>query len=283
MTAKRLMALSLLFAAVGTAILLLSKGNTKSLSPSEPIDTSISVLVANQDIKPGQAYTTNAFRWQTITEAELEQYVDYISRDTFNPSQLKSGVAYVAMNKGQIISLADITKPKGSFSLANKVRDGYRAVSVPVDQVTANSGFIQPGDNVDILLLGSKTNELKKYDNLVQGLYVSTIATGVKVLAFNDLDSSENFQEKRRDYGAEIPKNSSVSLEVLPEQAAQIVLANQLGKLTLSLRSTIESETVAPPSDPYTETSSLINPSNRVIAPDVGLVQLRPTNDSKKK
>ncbi|MCZ8486335.1 RcpC/CpaB family pilus assembly protein [Vibrio lentus] len=40
------------------------------------------------------------------------------------------------------------------------MQPGYRAISVPVDQVTSNSGFIEPGDRVDILLLGSQDGEL---------------------------------------------------------------------------------------------------------------------------
>ena len=112
---------------------------------------------------------------------------------------------------------------------------------------------------------------------MVEGLYVSTIATNVRILAFNNLSSSEGFQEKRHDYGAKIPDNSSVSLEVTPEQATQIVLANQLGRLTLSLRGSGETDFSLPQS--HTITTTQLNPESKLIAPDVDLIQLRPNSD----
>jgi len=285
MTAKRLMLLSLIVSVVGVALLILNRGNeqqSQSVQKSEPVVEAVTVLVADQSIVPGEVYSPTMFRWQSVERPELDKYIDYITRESIGPNQLKAGIAHVAIKKGQVLSMADITRPEGSFSLATKVRQGFRAISVPVDQVTANSGFILPGDKVDILLLGSKISELKKYNNLVEGLYVSTIATQVRVLAFNQLDNTEDFQDQRRSLNTKVPENSSVSLEVTPEQATQIVLANQLGKLTLSLRSVTESGDAQTPEQAYTVTSKLVNPDSKLIAPDVGLVQLRANSASKK-
>ncbi|MDN3612278.1 Flp pilus assembly protein CpaB [Vibrio ostreicida] len=273
MTAKRLMMLSILLSFIGIGLLLFSQSNSVQQTEKTPQEVFKRVLVSGQNIGVGQVYTPNMFRWKSVAENELSDYVDFITEEEFDAIHLASGIAHIEMKQDQILGAADLVPPQGGSSLALNVRRGFRAVSVPVDQVTANSGFVQPGDKVDILLLGSKVSELKKYDNLVEGLYVSTIATNVRILAFNNLSSSQGFQEKRHDYGAKIPDNSSVSLEVTPEQATQIVLANQLGRLTLSLRGASELEASLPAS--YTVTATEINPESKQVAPDVGLIQLR--------
>ncbi|MFN3015914.1 Flp pilus assembly protein CpaB [Vibrio coralliilyticus] len=277
MTAKRLMMLSILLSSVGIGLLLLGQDNSEHQTKEQPEQVFQRVLVSGQDIGVGDVYTPNMFRWQSLSEEQLSDYIDYVTEDEITSINLASGIAHIAIKQGQVIAAADLIPPQGGASLALKVRAGYRAVSVPVDQVTANSGFVQPGDKVDILLLGSKVSELKKYDNVVEGLYVSTIATNVRILAFNNLSSSEGFQEKRHDYGAKIPDNSSVSLEVTPEQATQIVLANQLGRLTLSLRGSGETDFSLPQS--HTITTTQLNPESKLIAPDVDLIQLRPNSD----
>ncbi|KOO15242.1 pilus assembly protein CpaB [Vibrio xuii] len=277
MTAKRLMLLSLILSAVGIAILLLNPSKPQSEQPQAAAEVFKRVLVAKQGVVVGQPYTLNMFQWKSVSEQELNNYLDFISEEEFSRLDLKPGIAHTAIQSGQVMSADDFEAPAGGISMAFKVQSGHRAISVPVDAVTANSGFVQPGDKVDILLLGSQVEELKKYDNQVAGLYVTTIAVDVRVLAFNQYADPQDFQKNRTAYGADIPDNSSVSLEVTPEQATQIVLANQIGKLTLSLRGA--GEMISDVGEKYTVTSSLINPDSKQVAPDLGLIQLRPTKD----
>ena len=277
MTAKRLMLLSLLLSAVGISMLLLSQSEQKKNQQQAAAETFKRVLVAKQKVDIGQPYTLNMFEWKQVSQQELDNYLDYISREAFSVQEFTPGIAHIEILAGQVMSAGDFSTPKGGVSLAFKVRNGYRAISVPVDSVTANSGFVQPGDKVDILLLGSEVEELKKYDNKVSGLYVTTIAKDVRVLAFNQYSDPDNFQTKRSAYGADLPDNSSVSLEVNPEQATQIVLANQIGKLTLSLRGAGEND--SDDHSVYTVKSTQINPQSKQVAPDLGLIQLGPAKD----
>ena len=278
MTAKRLMLLSLILSSVGIAILLLNPSKPQLEQSQTAAEVFKRVLVAKQRVVMGQPYTLNMFQWEKVSEQELSNYLDFISEEEFSRLDLKSGIAHTAIQSGQVMSKDDFEAPTGGISMAFKVQSGHRAISVPVDAVTANSGFVQPGDKVDILLLGSQVEELKKYDNQVAGLYVTTIAVNVRVLAFNQYADPQDFQKNRSAYGADIPDNSSVSLEVTPEQATQIVLANQIGKLTLSLRAA--DEMMSDVDEKYTVTSTLINPESKLVAPDLGLIQLRPTKDN---
>lgn len=274
MTAKRLMLLSLLMSVIGLTVLLLNQSNKASNStPQTAAELNSKVLVSTRTVEVGQPYSPNMFRWKEIPNGELTDYIDFVTPEDIKSVNLISGIARTKFTKGQVLSLADITEPSGGYSLSLKLQPGFRAISVPVDQVTANSGFVQPGDRVDLLLLASKNGELMRYGNSSQGLYVNTIVNDARVLAFNNTQAPESYQQARDSYGAVIPDDSTVSLEVTPAQANQIVLAKQLGKLTLALRSQTESASENTPA--HAATLKTLSPDNAQVLPDVGLVEFR--------
>jgi pilus assembly protein CpaB len=100
---------------------------------------------------------------------------------------------------------------------------GKRAISVGVDVVSANAGFIFPGDKVDLLLTHSIDNADGK-----KSFATETFIEDVRVLA---IDQQVNNPEKK----ALVPK--TVTLEVTPKQAEKILVAQELGKISLILRS----------------------------------------------
>ncbi|MDP2499914.1 Flp pilus assembly protein CpaB [Vibrio splendidus] len=280
MTAKRLMLLSLFCSVLGLSVLLLSQTNNESATTSskQAAKQMVKVLVPTRTIEIGQTYTPNSFRWKEVPQQELENYIDHVTPEDISADHTMSGLARTKLVKDSILSKADITEPEGGYSLSLKLQPGYRAISVPVDQVTSNSGFIEPGDRVDILLLGSQDGELLRYGNSSQGLYVTTIVHDARVLAFNNKQTAESYQKARESNGFEngIPDDSSVSLEVTPEQANQVVLAKQLGKLTLVLRG--QNEAQDQPQHANAVTLKVISPDTTQVLPDVGLVEFRAEN-----
>ncbi|MDN3629269.1 Flp pilus assembly protein CpaB [Vibrio lentus] len=284
MTAKRLMLLSLFCSVLGISVLLLSQTNSESATTSskQAVKQTIKVLVPTRTIEIGQTYTPNSFRWKEVPQQELENYIDHVTPEDISADHTMSGLARTKLVKDSILSKADITEPEGGYSLSLKLQPGYRAISVPVDQVTSNSGFIEPGDRVDILLLGSQDGELLRYGNSSQGLYVTTIVHDTRVLAFNNKQTAESYQKARESNGFEdgVPDDSSVSLEVTPEQANQVVLAKQLGKLTLVLRG--QNEAQNQPQHANAVTLKVISPDTTQVLPDVGLVEFRADNKTVK-
>lgn len=280
MTAKRLMLLSLFCSVLGLSVLLLSQTNSESATTSskQAAKQTVKVLVPTRTIEVGQTYTPNSFRWKEVPQQELENYIDHVTPDDISAAHTMSGLARTKLVKDSILSKADITEPEGGYSLSLKLQPGYRAISVPVDQVTSNSGFIEPGDRVDILLLGSQDGELLRYGNSSQGLYVTTIVHDARVLAFNDKQTAESYQKARESnqHKKVVPDDSSVSLEVTPEQANQVVLAKQLGKLTLVLRG--QNEAQDQPQHANAVTLKVISPDTTQVLPDVGLVEFRAEN-----
>ena len=93
-------------------------------------------------------------------------------------------------------------------------------MTVRVDDINSISGFLQPEDQID-LLLSYGSAEAQHIFPLIQSLNV--IATGIQTLV------DKNGQVSQRNF-------STITVQVSPEQAKKITLAQQVGKLTALLR-----------------------------------------------
>jgi pilus assembly protein CpaB len=111
--------------------------------------------------------------------------------------------------------------------LANTLRPGHRAVSIKVNPVVGVSGFIRPGDFVDIFITRREKSDTD--DERATKAFSEPVLMGVRVLA---IDQSRELESK----GAVLA--TTVTIEVNLEGAQKIALAPQVGELTLALRST---------------------------------------------
>ncbi|MEW4455733.1 Flp pilus assembly protein CpaB [Bremerella sp. JC817] len=105
---------------------------------------------------------------------------------------------------------------------------GYRVHSIKVTAESAASGLILPGDRVDVLVYLQVVNQLDK--NRTKRQMTRTILTNCRVFAVN-----EQIHRETDAQGNSI-NAKTVSLLVTPKQVEILVLAGQLGKLSLSLR-----------------------------------------------
>ncbi|AQS37442.1 Flp pilus assembly protein CpaB [Shewanella psychrophila] len=273
MTVKRLMYFSVFISLAGLIGLYLSISAPQKQMYIKSENVRQEILVAKQDIKSGQRFGASLFEWKLVNEDELTSLLDHISKETFDILKFNDSVLAGSFIAGHIMSQSDFLKPEEGGFLSVSLRPGYRAVSVPVDQVTANSGLVGPGDSVDVLLLASQEQELRTRGNEAQSLYVKTIAKNVRVLAFNDAVKVEQYMEAQKKYKGFIPDDSAVTLEVLAEQANRIILANQLGRLTLVLRSNNDLADASNNKDQIN--ISDIFPDIKRVQPNLGLVEFR--------
>lgn len=135
---------------------------------------------------------------------------------------LKGGsrVVLASLDRNEPVLRSKITEPGQRGSLSSLVKDGMRAVTVRVDDVRGVAGFILPGDFVDIILIGDDSS-------LRHEGYSETLLQHVKVLAIDQVVS------ERQEHPT-VAK--AVTVEVTPEQAQKLLLASNVGKLSLVLR-----------------------------------------------
>ena len=137
-------------------------------------------------------------------------------------------IGKVTMNKfypDEIITEKRISEYLGGSTLSALISKEYRAISVRVDDVVGVSGFILPGNRVDILAT--------KMDRTTNQAATRTLLQNIKVLAVDQAASLE--KEKPAIVRA-------VTLELKPEQAETIVKAMQEGTIQLTLRNPLDSE-----------------------------------------
>jgi len=135
---------------------------------------------------------------------------------------LKDGrrVVLTPLGRNEPVLRSKVTAPGQHASLSSLLENGKRAVTVPVDDVRGVAGFILPGDRVDVVLIrneGSGNNQS----------YSDVIIQYVKVLA---VDQVAGERQERPTVA------KAVTLEVTSEQAQKVLLATNVGKLSLVLR-----------------------------------------------
>ena len=114
-----------------------------------------------------------------------------------------------------------VTLPGGKLNLATELSPGMQAVTFHSNAVAGVGGFVLPNDRVDIMLSRSVGG------NGATMPVTQVIAENIRVLAVDQSDDQE--QSKPVVAGA-------ITIEVTPEQAQQITLAQTMGSVTLALR-----------------------------------------------
>ncbi|HEV3468507.1 MAG TPA: Flp pilus assembly protein CpaB, partial [Pyrinomonadaceae bacterium] len=112
--------------------------------------------------------------------------------------------------------------------LSAVIPEGYRAMTVKVDDVIGVAGFIQPGAMVDVLTVIQPPDE-----GMHRNPISKIVLQNVKVLA-----SGQNMDKPKNEREAESVR--AVTLQVTPEQAEKLALAAVEGKLRLVMRNTAD-------------------------------------------
>jgi pilus assembly protein CpaB len=127
---------------------------------------------------------------------------------------------------GEPIRRGSIVKPGDRDFLRVVLTPGARAIAIPVATGGASTGLLFPGDSVDVIL----TQNFKGESAVITRQSVSeTVVENLRVLAIDAADA------KAAAAGGSFGR--TVTLEVTPEEAEQINVATELGKLSLTLRS----------------------------------------------
>jgi pilus assembly protein CpaB len=136
-------------------------------------------------------------------------------------------ITLATIQQNEPILVSKVTGPGQRASLSTLLDADKRAITIRVDDVRGVAGFILPNDRVDVVLIRSDSSAGHHSDVLLQD---------VKVIAVDQLAS----EQKDRPTVAK-----AVTLEVTPYQAQKIVLATNIGQLSLILRKAGDANIVA--------------------------------------
>ena len=128
------------------------------------------------------------------------------------------------VKKGEMVMLSQmLSKRAPTFSA--RLENGHRAITVMVDEINSISGMLEPGDLIDLMFTVDQ-NGRKVIFPLLQ--HVQVMATGKR-----SVDDPK---------GGEPVQFATVTLNTTPDQAKNIIIARETGKLTALLRSPSDKE-----------------------------------------
>jgi pilus assembly protein CpaB len=203
-------------------------------SPIAVPTPSKSVLIARSPIQRGQILRPDDLAWESWPEGGIDK--NYILLGTRTPDAYTGWVAREPLGAGEPLTESKIIAPGNRGFLAAVLHPGMRAVSVPVTVTSGISGFVFPGDQVDLIVTYSVQDRPTigqvnaSAGPLIEHKISETVLRDVRVIGIDQkLDSKPG----------EAVVAKTATFEVTPKQSEIIALASEMGKLSLSLRSLV--------------------------------------------
>jgi pilus assembly protein CpaB len=241
MKKSRIVVLGIAIVAGGIAAYLASQiGRPPTAAPAAvaaPAVATVEVLVASQHIAPGQRLSASSLAWRAWPEQALQSDYITVAATPDAKADMSSFMARSEFLPGDPIRRQKLTEGAGGF-LSAALDKGMRGVSVVVTAESASGGFISPGDRVDVVLTRSSTGE-----NAGSVPRSETIIHDAKVLAINanavEPGSLPAAPDEQR--GNTFQGQAIATLALDPTDADLVVSAAGMGKLSLLLRSVVDS------------------------------------------
>ncbi|MHC4876243.1 MAG: Flp pilus assembly protein CpaB [Planctomycetota bacterium] len=186
----------------------------------EPAESRVAVPIALTDLPAGHTISINDIGIHRMTQSEYSESEYSRQSHLTNSRQIAGRTLRTALKKGSIFSMDDVYHTGDGPGIADQLEAGYRAVSVPIQNVGAVQGFARPGSYVDVLF---RSEEKGKRPEVTLTLFER-----VKVLAIG----STAVEGKR----ISLNQNGSVTLSVTPHQAKMLKVVEGRGEISLVLR-----------------------------------------------
>lgn len=174
-------------------------------------------IVASHPLRGGQI-----IGFEDLSVHDLPQ--QWVGPDSFMPEQvglIEGKVLLKDLQAGEPITRLSIADPIPP-ALAEQLKPGRRAITMPVDHVNSLSGQLSPGDRIDLFVTFAH-----------QGQRITTLlVSAVKVIA---TDEPVAFQTQEGLVGTD-RSVTAVTLDVSPKDALKLVSAKLGGVLTAVLR-----------------------------------------------
>lgn len=192
----------------------------RELVDAEMPEETVQVMVAAMDLGQGRTIGPPDL---ALTELPPEYVPDSVLRQ---PEQAVGRVPRERILKNEFIREERLADPEAGLGLNAIIPRGMRALSINITAGSAVSGFLNPGNYVDVLVTIQDDGDLEAE--------TVTLLQAVTVLAVNDrLGTGAAADPTQR-------ARPSVTLAVTPELAEKLTHAVAQGTVTLTLRNDID-------------------------------------------
>ncbi|HMO08200.1 MAG TPA: Flp pilus assembly protein CpaB [Paracoccaceae bacterium] len=179
----------------------------------------VEVYVAKDQLVYGAPITRESVTRVLMPRNSLPESVFVDEKLLFPGDYEKPRYVVRQLEKNEPILAVKVTDPGEDVGLTARLSKGMRAFAIKVDVASGVSGFLQPGDNVDVYWTGTTQDIAGEMTRLIEGK--------VRIIAVDQVANGE------RSSGAMVAR--TVTVEATPEQVARLAQAQATGRLALSL------------------------------------------------
>jgi pilus assembly protein CpaB len=181
------------------------------------IDT-VKVYVAKAPLEYGQAVTPDDVRLTPFPRRSLPEGVFREKEALFAEGPDTPRRALRSIEANEAILAVKVTEPGEEAGITSQLEQGMRAFAINVDVSSGVSGFLRPGDRVDIYWSGNAAGRNSEITRLIE--------TNVKLIAVD---------QKANPDMTEATIARTVTVSATPQQVAALAQAQSTGRLALSL------------------------------------------------
>ena len=193
-----------------------TKGNTGA-----KVEENISVLVVTAEISPGELLSEDNIEFRDYPISVVPENAVTV------PEEFEERASRVRAFPGDFVTF-DKLSGKGDHAASQDIPSGMVAITILVDSAMTSSGLLLPGDRVDVLVTFTMGG------GYAGGKVIKT------VLEFVEVFSVDQRREIQTTKGEALAK--TLTLLVNRDQALLVKLAEDVGKLHLTMRSKTDSE-----------------------------------------
>ena len=198
--------------------------NAQAQAALAQIVPTVNVFVADKPFKYGQQLKRDDVRQVAWPQNAIPEGAFIDPEILFPENNDELRVVLRAIEKDEAIMAVKVTEPGQDTGLTSRLERGTRAFTIKVDVSSGVSGFLRPGDRVDVYWTGRINIEGASQRG--SGDVTKLIQAGIQLIAIDQSAGGER---------SEAAIAQTVTVAVKPNQVAALAQAQSTGKLSLSL------------------------------------------------
>ncbi len=207
----------------GAVYLAREQMDMESIAADDATPSTVQVIAAAADIPFGAVIDTHkliAIEWpvHAVPQGAFTEYDTLVPERGGEPRRAKR-----PLSKGEILLVSKVSEFGEKVTIVQTLSQNNRAMAIEVDATSGVGGFVTPGDFVDVVLTQGRDADMRAV----------TVLQNIRVVG---VDQEANEQSDSPGVAR------TVTVEVSPEQGQKLALAQQAGRLSLSLRSLDDTE-----------------------------------------
>lgn len=188
----------------------------------------VEVVVASTAVGPGESITLD-----NMAIADIPQ--KYLPQDAIAPQEFElyaEKTILVPLDPGRPLLKSYISGLSHQSSFSSQLKQGWRAMTLPVDELNAVAGMLEAGDFIDLVISGQQEGGSSEQ----QGYVLRRLMEKVQVLATGNMTRIDAKYAKANGVYPEEPFFGTITISVPAYLVTEILMAREKETLSILLR-----------------------------------------------